>query len=286
MPLLQSVNIWALFTRKFWLDFWNDLSTRALHSAIEVVGILLIYLVLRLALYRLIDGLLAHLLAQEKRLGITEERAGRLQTLQGLFKSVLSYVLFFVFGTLFLEAVGFDIAPVITTAGVIGLAVGFGSQKLVKDVISGFFIVVDNLFVVGDTITIGTITGQVQEMGMRVTRIQDSTGRVYIFSNGDIGTVTNMSRNPVEDYIEVNVGPNADLNQVVQTLNKAGQQLYDQEGQHLRAAPHVQGITAFSATSVTVRVTVVSDPHDLPQEQMRVRAAARTALLSAQIPIA
>src|SRR5262249_52051065 len=147
-----------------------------------------------------IDGVLARLLAHEARLGVSAERTGRLQTLQGLCKSVVGYVLFFVFGVLLLKALGFDIMPFITTAGVIGLAVGFGAQKLVKDVISGFFIIIDNLFVVGDTVTIGTVTGRVEEMGMRVTRLLDTSGKEYLFANGDIGTVTNLSRHPVKDF--------------------------------------------------------------------------------------
>ncbi len=290
-PLLDGSNsvsqaVVKLFNRQFWIDFWNDITTKALHSLIEISGIVLAYLILRIALTRLIDEVLARILAQEKRLGLSDERTARLQTLQGLTKSVLNYLLFFVFGALFLNALGFNIVPIITTAGVVGLAVGFGAQKLVKDVISGFFIVVDNLYVVGDTVTIGTITGQVQGMGMRVTRILDFNGRLHLISNGDIGTVTNLSRHPVEDFIEVNLGATADLNKAIKIINQQGEALFASEEHHLHAAPHVVGISAFSATSVTVRIMVVSDPRDLPVEQMRVREVMRAALLAAEIPLA
>jgi small-conductance mechanosensitive channel len=276
----------SIFTPEFWIGFWQRLTDNALHSLLQIGGIVLAYLVLRAFLYRLIDGILARLLAHETRIGVTEERAGRLQTLQGLCKSVVSYVLFFVFGILFLKAIGFDIMPFITTAGVIGLAIGFGAQKLVKDVISGFFIIIDNLFVVGDTVTIGAVTGQVQEMGMRVTRLLDANGRVYLLSNGDIGTVVNLSRHPVEDMIEINVAASADLNRVIRTIDAKGKALFKPGDHHLKAAPHVLGITAFTAASVTVRVSVVADPRDLLAEQMRVRAAVREALLAAEIPLA
>lgn len=269
-----------------WETFFQKMSEDALRSLIQIVFIMISYLVLRLLLFRLIDGILAGVMAHETRRGYSEERTGRLQTLQGLCKSILSYVLFFVFGVLFLKAVGFEILPFIETAGVIGLAIGFGAQKLVKDVISGFFIIVDNLYVVGDVVTIGAITGTVQEMGMRVTRILDANGKLYLLANGDIGTVTNQSRHIVVDFIEINVGPTADLNRLITVIREAGEQLYNSEGHRLKAVPYVLGITAFSAASVTVRISVSADPRDLPAEQMRLREALREALLKAEIPLA
>lgn len=275
-----------IYSPEFWIAFWRGLTENALHSIIQIGGIVIAYLALRFALNRLIDGLLTRLLAHELRLGVSEERTGRLQTLQGLCKSVVGYVLFFVFGVLLLKALGFDIMPFITTAGVIGLAIGFGAQKLVKDVISGFFIIIDNLFVVGDTVTIGTVTGRVVEMGMRVTRLLDVNGKVYLLSNGDIGTVINLSRNPVEDFIEFNLAANADLNRAIETIRAAGEALFANADHNLKAAPHVLGMTGFTAASITIRVSVVTDPRHLLNEQMNVRAAMREALLQAEIPLA
>jgi small conductance mechanosensitive channel len=276
----------SLLTREFWLRLWQDMARGVLQSALQVVSIVLGYLILRAVLYRLSDGLLKGLMAHETRAGITDERAGRLNTLQSLFKSVLSYVLFFVFGVLLLKAVGFDIMPFVETAGVIGLAIGFGAQKLVKDVISGFFIIVDNVFGVGDMVTIGPVTGQVQEMGLRVTRVLDTSGRLFMLPNGDIGTVTNLSRHPVTDFIEITVAPTADLNKVVAIVRTTGEKLLTAEDNGLKAPPAVLGVTAFSATTVTIRISAVADPRVLPHEQMRLREAVRTALLAAEIPFA
>src|SRR5947209_1500285 len=136
----MNKNFLDIWKREFWMDLWHRRTIDALHALLQVAGIILVYLLLRTFLYRLIDGILARLLARETRLGASEERAARLQTLQGLCRSVVGYVLFFVFGILFLQAIGLNIMPFITAAGVIGLAIGFGAQKLVKDVITGFFI--------------------------------------------------------------------------------------------------------------------------------------------------
>lgn len=275
-----------IFTKQYWLAFWSHLTTTAFESLLNIAVLLVVYLVLRSMLFHLIDSVLARLLASGKHLRGGESNTGRLQTLQGLGKSVVGYVLFFIFGVLFLKNVGFDILPFITTAGVIGLAISFGAQKLVRDSISGFFIIIDNQFVVGETVTIGAVTGRVQEMGLRVTTLVDASGKEHMVTNGDITLVTNLSRYPVVDFIEVNVAASADLNKVVQAINAAGEKVFSQEGHHLREAPRVLGITAFSAASVTVRISVVSDPVDLPAEQMRVRAAVREALLAAEIPLA
>ena len=284
---MHPVTTPAIFSHAFWDREWDKLADGALNATLQIIAIVAAYLALRAVLYRLSDGILGGILAREHRIGVSDERTGRLQTLRGLAKSLIGSVLFFVFGVLLFKALGFDIMPFITTAGVIGLAIGFGAQKLVKDVISGFFIIIDNVFVVGDTVSIGTVTGQVIEMGMRVTKIQDAAGKVYILANGDIGTVTNLSRHPVEDFIEVTIAPAADLGRVYETIDTAGKTLFAQvDTHHLKAAPHILGISAFSATVVTLRIGVTSDPRDLPAEQMRVRAAIRDALLTAQIPLA
>lgn len=275
-----------VFEQEFWVNLGRHVTENALEAAMQIVGLLVVYIVLRLLFNRLLDGVLARILSHETKLGLSEERSARLQTLQGLVKSLAGYVLFFVFGILLFQAIGFNIMPFITTAGVIGLAIGFGAQKLVKDIISGFFIIVDDLFIIGDTVTIGSVTGQVQVMGMRVTRMLDASGKVHVLSNGDIGAVTNLSRNPVEDFIEVAVAASADLNRVVQSINASGVQTFAENDHKLKEAPHVLGITGFTAASTTVRVGVVSDPRHLTQEQMRVREVVRTALLAADIPLA
>ena len=275
-----------LFSAQFWVLFWRHSTENVLRSLLQVVAILLAYFILSAIVNRLIDGLLRRLMLREKQFGLSEERAGRLQTIQSLCKSSIAYVLVFVFGVTLLKALGFDIMPFITTASVIGLAVGFGSQKLVKDVISGFFIVVDDLFVVGDTVTIAGITGRVTELGMRVTRMIDATGKLVILSNGDIGTIVNLSRNPVEEFVELNIAAAADLNRAVEVITEAGSALFAEEGHRLKAAPRVLGITALTAAAVTIRVSVVCDPRDLAVEQMRLRSVLRGALVKAEIGIA
>ena len=275
-----------LFGRDYWLDKGAHIAERLLDTTLAVAGILLVYFVVRSILYRMIDGISSGLMLREERLGIPPDRVGRLKTLSSLFKSTVGYVTFFVFGVLIFKAIGFDIMPFVTTAGVIGLAIGFGAQKLVKDVISGIFIIVDNMFVVGDTVTIGAVTGKVEEMGMRVTRLQDLSGRIVTISNGDIGQVINLSRKPVEEFIDIAVAAATEVPKLTEAVALAGEKVMNEAGHALKAAPQVVGITALSAASFTVRISVVAEPVSVQREQMRVREALRDAFTQAGIALA
>ncbi|HLJ54583.1 MAG TPA: mechanosensitive ion channel family protein [Chthonomonadaceae bacterium] len=275
-----------LFTAAYWIEFWRHATENLLRTALQVAAIVIAYFIVSAVLTRLLNAMLSRLASHSRADGGSSERAGRISTLQSLCKSSLAYLLTFIFGVTLLKAIGFDIMPFITTASVIGLAVGFGSQKLIKDVISGFFIIVDDLFDVGDTVSTGGVTGRVQEIGMRVTRLVDASGRIVILANGDIGTLTNLSRNPIEEFVEVALAASADLSRAIQAINAAGAKLYEQADHKLRAAPQVLGVSAISAASVTLRVSVVTDPANLPAEQMRLRGALRDALAAAEIPLA
>ena len=255
-------------------------------SLLNVAGVVLGYAIMRFVLLRSVEVSLNGLIRREQRVDATALQVGRLQTIRGLVGSVVNYILIFTFGVLLLKAIGFDMLPFITTAGVVGLAVGFGSQKLVKDVISGFFIILDQQYVVGETITIAGFTGIVQELGMRSTRVLDPSGRVVIFANGDIGTVINLSRHPVMDPLEISVAANTDLQKLTTTINAAAHELMQGSAGRLQAAPTVQGISGFSAAALVVRVQVTADPSHLAEESMAVRAGLRQALLTAGIVLA
>ncbi len=274
------------FSTTFWTQFVQRSAETTLHSLFQIFLIISTYLFLRIIIRKTVEGLLNRLMKQDNSEGGSLERHGRLRTLQGLFKSVAEYVLGFVFGILLFKALGFDIMPFITTAGVVGLAIGFGAQKLVKDVISGFFIIADDLFSVGDYVKIGEVTGRVEEMEMRVTRIQDLNGKVYLFSNGDIGMITNLSRNPVEEFIEIQLAYNADIKAATECINEAGAAMLNSKDSHLKTAPYTIGTSAFSAASISLRVAVSANPRYMSIEMMKVREAVRLALNKDKISLA
>src|SRR5437764_11256049 len=121
------------FTLKFWQDFWQDALKAVVAHGLRLLFILLIYLLARQVIFKIIDAALARLMSRQAHTLLGEERSNRLRTLEGLTKSVVGYVLFFVFAVMVLQALTVDITGLVTTAGVGGIAIGFGAQKLVKD---------------------------------------------------------------------------------------------------------------------------------------------------------
>ncbi len=265
--------ITVLFSAHQLSKFFKSESIATLHSLSRLAGVVIVYLILRILLFRLLDQLVGRLTSRQPRM----------QTIHGICKSILGYLLAFIFAVQALDAIGVEIMPFVEAAGVMGLAIGFGAQKLVKDVISGFFIIVDNVFAVGEIVSIAGITGEVVEMGMRITKIQDLSGRLYLMANGDIGTVTNLSRHPIIDYVEISVANTTELTLLNSVIQTVGESLVAQTEGHLHAAPQLQGISALTGTAMTARISVETDPHHLLQEQMQVREALKEGFLKSNI---
>ncbi len=110
-----------------------------------------------------------------------------------LLQNVFSYAIYFVAGVMILETLSVDVRGLLAGAGIVGLAVGFGAQNLVKDIITGFFIIFEDQFSVGDYVRVGTFEGTVEEIGLRTTKIKSWTGEINILPNGSIVEVTNFS---------------------------------------------------------------------------------------------
>ena len=182
-----------------------------------------------------------------------------------------------------LDTLGANITGIITTAGVGGLAIGFGAQKLVKDVIAGFFLIVEDQFVVGDYVTVGPATGVVEDLGIRITRVRDDQGRLWTLSNGDINVVTNYSRAPVFSFFEISVASGEDIHKAKTVVDAATLRLYNDKPGGLFAPPVMSGVCSFDSIKTTMRVSISADPSTLNAEQMRVREITRRALLDADI---
>ena len=233
--------------------FWQRLIGILILKGWAITKILVFFFVVRFVAYRLIGRVLGSLAAREAE-GPTRAAAGRIRTLGTLGRSIIFYVLIFIAGVMTLRVFHVDPVPVLTAAGVVGLAVGFGAQKLVRDIISGFFIVLENQYSVGEYITIGGVTGTVEELGMRVTRLRDDSGKLVIIANGDVSQVINHSRGPTQAALEISVAANSDLDKVRAAIAGAGEEVAAKvDG--VVTPPKADGITAIDACKVTVRVS-------------------------------
>ncbi|MCC6446823.1 MAG: mechanosensitive ion channel family protein [Armatimonadetes bacterium] len=269
-----------ILTSRFWEELWTKAGMAALESGWDVVRVVILFMVGRILLAKIMNSILGSLSRREGREGEGEQEAklARLLTLGTLIRSIGSYILFFIAGIMLLEAFGLKPMSVLATAGVAGLAVGFGAQRLVRDVITGFFILLENQFSVGDYVTIGTASGVVEEMGMRITKIRDDTGRLVILSNGDIVQVINHSRGLNQVAVEFGVSPDTDIEQLQRLVEeKIGSKLADRE-QGVLEAPRLTGIVAMDAARMTLRVTARVQPKDRPSAEMALRRELRAGL--------
>jgi small conductance mechanosensitive channel len=272
-----------VLTPDFWVQQGREIVTHAAEAAAGILWALLLLGVGRWVALKSIDALMKPVASRADD-RTPEARLSRAQTLGGLLKSIASYTLLFVAGVMILEKFGLNIAAVLTGAGVAGLAVGFGAQKLVRDVITGFFILLEDQFSIGDTITAGGATGTVIEMGMRVTRLRDDVGKLVILSNGDITTVVNHSRGPLLAAVDVNVASASDLGRVREIVLAIGEHLLARDGL-LAGPPVLKGVTALDGTKMTLRISAPARPGRQQDVEMALRAALLERLTEAEIRI-
>jgi small conductance mechanosensitive channel len=153
------------------------------------------------------------------------EQAKRAETLGRVFRYIASVVILVVAATLILSELGIAVAPILGAAGVIGLAVGFGAQSLVKDYFAGFFILLENQMRQGDVVDIAGKAGLIEEITLRYVRLRDYDGNVHIVSNGLITTVTNMSRGFAQSVVDVGVAYREDTDEAVGVMRETGVQM-------------------------------------------------------------
>ncbi len=197
--------------------------------------------------------LIRKLIEKQKRFKISGD-GKRLDTVSTILGSILRYGVYFIAIVTILTSVlnVFDIKTVLAAAGIGGVALGFGAQSLVKDIISGFFILAENQFAVGDVVAIGDMTGTVEEMELRVTKIRNFNGELYTIPNGEIKTVTNHTKGNRVAIVDTLVSYDVRIEKAVETIEKACK-LLEQESKVLLEPPQVLGVTQFGDTYFVVR---------------------------------
>jgi small-conductance mechanosensitive channel len=193
-----------------------------------------------------------HQMLPKEGLGETDRR--RRETMMPLVRSTFSYVVYFSVAVLTLSMLGFNPIPFLAGAGIIGLVIGFGAQSLIGDVVSGLFVLLENTYLVGDTIEISGTSGVVEAIEFRTTRIRDRDGRVLSIRNGDVKTVINYSKGYTMAVVPVDVAYDADLRSVFDALRRAGARLRA-ENADVMGDTTIDGITAFGKDMMTVRTS-------------------------------
>lgn len=199
---------------------------------------------------------------------LSERRKQRAETMGSVLTSLTTGLVFTVAVLMILAELGLPIAPLIASAGIGGVALGFGAQSLVKDFLSGIFIILEDQYGVGDVIDVGDASGAVEAVGLRVTRLRDIDGTVWYFPNGTILRVGNQSQGWARAVVDVGVAYGEDVGQVRDVLAAVAHELHADEefGELVLEEPEVWGVEALGNDSVLVRTAIKT----VPLEQWRV----------------
>jgi small conductance mechanosensitive channel len=192
------------------------------------------------------------------------ERAKRTETLAGLIEKTVRSIVLIAAALMTLQALGINIAPLLAGAGVVGLAVGFGAQSLVRDVISGFFILLENHMNIGDVVEIAGKAGLVESINMRVTTLRDLSGNVHIIPNGEIAVVTNMTKEYSRALLEIGVAYKENVDEVMQVMKDVADELANDPGFSYRILEPMEmlGLDSFGNSSVNIKARITTKPRE------------------------
>src|SRR4029077_14399639 len=237
-------------------NHWLD---STLPIALQLLGILVIALVAN-RLLRAVTNLVIKQASVPGRSAQLREQQTR--TLAGVIYSAGSKIVWAVALLTALDKVGINPTPALTLAGLVSVAIGFGAQTLVRDIITGFYIVFEDQYVVGDTIQIGDYVGRVEHMTLRRTVIRDARGALVTIGNGEIRTVSNLSRDWSQAFVDVSLAPESPVEKTLQALETAAAALRGDPAwsQALVDGPRILGLQSFDRTASTVRLQVRTAP--------------------------
>ncbi len=233
-----------------------------------LIKIIFIFIAAKIAI-RFMNMVVDKFFQNRSKLKIVGEQR-RFDTLKDIIKSIFRYIIYFVAFTPILETLGVNISSLIAAAGIGGLAIGFGAQNLVRDVITGFFIIFEDQFHVGDYIETGGKSGIVDEMAIRVTKIRDFNGDLHIIPNGSIDKVTNRSRGNMRALVEVSIAYEENIDRTMEVLRKLCTEIAE-ENEKIVEGPTVLGVSKLGESDVVIAIMAKT----IPMEQWAVERELR-----------
>ena len=234
---------------------WDFLTSEALWDAVirasfKIIGIVVVAYLIVFFGKRIAANVFS--LSMRTPLNHSERRH---KTILKLVQSVISYVVYFSAILAILSVLNINVAGLLAGAGIAGLAIGFGAQSLVKDVISGFFIIFEDQFGVGDHIRLNNAEGTVVEIGLRTTKVRGSSGEQHIIPNGAIGTVINYSVNDTSTFVDFDIPVTKNIDEVERRVRAYLNTLPNQY-KELTKIPLLMGVQNFTQTNATIRIKV------------------------------
>jgi small conductance mechanosensitive channel len=259
---------------------------------LRIVFVLLIAVLIRIAAHRLINRITARV-AQTGSNGKTdaahmlmgERRRQRSKALGSILRNAASVLIFGIAAVTIAGDLGLNLAPVLASAGVLGLAIGFGAQSLVRDFLSGIFMLLEDQYGVGDVIDAGDATGTVEAVSLRVTRLRDVNGVVWHVRNGTINRIGNESQGWARAVVDFPVAYDQDLPEVRQTMKDTADELWQEPRWHdvIMEEPEVWGVESVSSDAIVMRLVARTLPLRQWEVARELRERLKNALASAAV---
>lgn len=236
----------------FFRDESGDLNI--LGKSLKIIVIFIAMRVISSFISKIIDRTLNN--RKISKLYLSDKRAN---TLGVIIKKLVRYILYFIWIVISLEMFDINTTSILATAGIGGLAVGFGAQSLVKDVITGFFILFEDQYAVGDYVKIESYEGIVEELGVRVTKLRDFSGELHIIPNSTIQVVTNKTRGAMRALVKVSITYEEDINRVIKVLEKICEDIRTTNDSVLEG-PTILGVTDLGEYFISLTIIAKTKP--------------------------
>ena len=252
------------FTVDFWKQFASVFSRWLLTDLLSIIILIILLIVILTVSITLVNNLrgvsLKRKAYRNEELHLEVEK--RLNTLMGILRKTSRVVIWSIFGMIFLGKININIAPILTGAGIVGLAVGFGSQELVRDFLAGFFILLEDGIRTGDVVTLNGTSGKVEKIELRTITLRDSSGVVHIFQNGKINTISNMTKGWSAIVFNIGVAYKEDITQVMQLMQEVGDGMFAEDEYKVKMLDtmEVSGLNDFGDSALIIRGRIRTKP--------------------------
>src|SRR4030043_204565 len=241
-------------------EIFKNITTWLTTSGIKVLGILIALIILS-QMSKWIVKWIERFIPEKDSLQAAEAKK-RANTLGNILRHALIIAISFIALLMVLGELGIQLGPLLATAGIGALAIGFGAQSLVKDVISGFFIILENQYRIGDAIEVAGVSGLVESVSLRRTVLRDLEGRVHTIPNGEIKIVSNLSKEWSRSVLDVGISYREDIDQVIDLLSRIGRELEAEEPYKnaILGPLQILGIEKFGESQLVIRMMIKTIP--------------------------
>ncbi|MFA9557283.1 mechanosensitive ion channel family protein [Evansella sp. AB-rgal1] len=250
---------------------WAEIGTQLLATGIQLLLILVIYLIVKFIGNRIISNSFERM---SKQKNISH---GRVKTLEKLAHNVFNYIILFIVATFLIGIFGLDVTALIAGAGIVGLAIGFGAQGLVSDVVTGFFILLEKQLEVDEYVTVAGVDGIVEEVGLRTTKIRGFDGTVHFIPNREIGSLSNHSRSNMRALVDISIAYDENIDEAMSVIQDVCDR-FALSDNAIKEGPNVVGVQSLGDSDVVLRVVAKTANMEQWAVERKLRKAIKEAL--------